>query len=106
MKKYAVIIGLVFTSLVFASCALKGGTIEVINESTYNASIAIHQGIMPVTETKTAGPGKKIMFSIEEDGTYNVEAIFLSGSSTKGHHKQEGITLLGGTIKTVRVKPD
>ena len=106
MKKYAVIIGLVFTSLVFASCGLKGGTIEVINDSAYNASIAVYQGITPVTETKTAAPGKKATFSIEENGTYNVVANFLSGSGFKDTKRIDGIVLSGGMTKTVPVKPD
>ena len=69
MKKYA-IIGLVLTALVFASCKLeKGGTIEVINDhSTYDASIAVYQGLLKLTEDKTATPGGNVTFYIEEDG--------------------------------------
>ena len=102
MKKYAVILGLVFTSLVFATCALKGGTIEVINDSSFNASIAVYQGLIQVTDFETVAPGKKTTFIIEQNGTYTVNAIF--SSSPKGHGSGEA-TLLGGNTVTVKVKP-
>jgi len=101
MKKHAVIIGLVFTSLVFASCTLKGGTIEVINEGSYSASIAVYQGIVPVTGSKTASSGSKVIFIIEEDGTYTVNAIY---SNPAGHGSAKAV-LLGGNTVTVKVKP-
>ena len=107
MKKYAVT-ALVFAALVFASCKLEtGGTIEVINDSTYIASIDIMQGkdgMVPVAETKKANPGETATFSIDEDGTYTVNAVFLDESGTKGHGKGEAV-LSGGNKVTVRVKP-
>jgi len=103
-------IALVFTALVFASCKLeKGGTIEVINDSTYIASIDIMQGkdgIVPVVEAKRADAnGGTATFSIDEDGTYTVNAIFLDQEfATKGHGKGEAV-LSGGNKVTVHVKP-
>jgi hypothetical protein len=106
MKRCAVIFSLIFTVLAFASCAVKGGTIEVTNGSDFTASIVIHKGAVPVTTAETAAPGKKVTFSIDEDGTYNVEAAFFSGSASIGHKTQGGIVLSGGTTKTVNVKPE
>ena len=102
MKKYAVIFGLVFMALVFASCALKGGTIEVINNSAYTASIAVYKGLVQVTALETAAPGKKVIFSIDEDGSYTINAIF--SSNPIGHGSGEAV-LLGGNKVTVNVKP-
>jgi len=105
MKKYA-IIALVFTTLVFASCKLeKGGTIEVINDhSTYDASIAIYQGLLKLTEDKTATPGGNVTFYIEEDGTYTVNAIFYSGSTLD--RGSGNAVLSGGNKVTVHVIPN
>ena len=110
MKKYAVI-ALVFTALVFASCKLeKGGTIEVINDSTFIASIDIMQGkdgIVPVVEAKRANAnGGTATFSIDEDGTYTVNAVFLDQQlvPNKDHGKGEAV-LSGGNKVTVHVKP-
>jgi len=104
MKKYA-IIGLVLTALVFASCKLeKGGTIEVINDhSTYDASIAVYQGLLKLTEDKTATPGGNVTFYIEEDGTYIVNAVFYSGSTLD--HGSGKAVLSGGNKVTVHVEP-
>ena len=106
MKKCA-FIALVFTTLVFVSCKLeKGGTIEVINDhGTYNASIAIYQGLLKVTEDKTATPGGNVTFYIEEDGTYIVNAVFNSGSTLVGHGSGKAV-LSGGNRETVRVRPN
>ena len=101
MRKYAVI-GLVFAALVFSSCMLKGGIIEVTNGSTYDASIAVYKGLVQVTGFQTATPGKKVTFSIEEDGAYIVNAIF--SSNPKGHGSEEAV-LLGGNKVTVKVTP-
>ena len=102
MKKYA-IIGLVFAALVFASCALKGGTIEVTNGSAdFDASIAVYKGLVLVTDFQTATPGKKVTFSIEEDGAYTVNAIF--SSTPPGHGSGEAV-LLGGNKVKVSVTP-
>jgi hypothetical protein len=108
MRKYAVI-GLVFAALIFASCALKGGTIEVTNgHSTYNASITILKGLLPVDGglEQRAAPNQKVTFSIEEDGTYTVNAVFYSGSNPKDNMKdveQKEAVLLGGNKVSVSV---
>ena len=106
MKKYAVILGLVFTALVFSSCALKGGTIEVTNgHPTDYASITILKGLSPVDVEQRAAPGKKVTFSIEEDGTYTVNANFYKAlPDFTGHGTKEAV-LLGGNTVTVTVRP-
>ena len=76
------------------------------NDSTLTASIVVHKGAVPVTTAETAAPGKKVTFSIDEDGTYNVVAAFFSGTTPKGSDSKDGIVLSGGTTKTVNVKPD
>ena len=112
MKKYAVILGLVFTALVFASCKLeKGGTIEVINDhNTYDASIYIMKGrggteLVDIPATARANGGKAT-FHIDEDGTYTVNAVFLDEQSVpnQGHGTGEAV-LSGGNKVTVHVKP-
>jgi pyrimidine operon attenuation protein/uracil phosphoribosyltransferase len=104
MKKY-VIIGLVFAALVFASCKLeKGGTIEVINDHSTNASIAVYQGLIKLTEDKTATPGGNVTFDIEEDGTYIVNAVFYSGSTLD--HGSGKAVLSGGNKVTVHIEPN
>jgi hypothetical protein len=108
MKKHVKIIGVVFAILVFASCKLeKGGTIEVINDSDYNASITILKGIMPVDggAEKRATAGGKVTFSIGEDGTYNVNANFYETLPPFAGHGTGEAVLSGGNIVTVRVKP-
>ena len=105
MKKHAIIFSLIFTVFVFASCGLKGGTIEVKNDSTYTASIVVNKGSVPVTDLKKADPGKTVTFSIVEDGTYIIDAAFFSGTTPKGHGSGTAV-LSGGTTKTVTVKPD
>jgi len=101
MRKYAVI-GLVFAAFVFASCALKGGTIEVTNGSTYEASIAVYKELAQVTASETVAPGNKVSFSIEEDGAYTVNAIF--SSNPIGHGKAEAV-ISGGNKVSVSVTP-
>jgi len=89
---------------VFASCNLntKGGTIEVINDGDYDVSVQIMKGITPVTETqKATANGGKATFTIDEDGTYTVNAVTLNPAG----HDSKDVTLSGGTIKTVHVKP-
>jgi len=117
MKRY-VIIGLVIASLAFVSCKLemleKGGTIEVINDSSDKASIYIMKGkggIETVAGPKTAASnGGTVTFTIDEDGTYTVNAIFYSGTTPPpvgeftGHGDKEAV-LSGGNKETVRVKP-
>jgi len=110
MKKYA-ILGLVSAALVFASCALKGGTIEVKNNTSNNALIYIMQGDVPVVaeESLPANGGTKT-FSFDEDGTYTVNAIFYIGSNPppegvfNGHGDKKAV-LLGGNKVSVSVKP-
>jgi len=102
MKKYA-IIGLVFAALAFATCKLeKGGTIEVTNGSTYEASIAVYKELVQVTDFRTAAPGGKVTFTIDEDGTYIVNAIF--SSNPKGHGDKKAV-LSGGNKVSVSVTP-
>ena len=113
MKKY-VIIGLVLAALASVSCKLdtteKGGTIEVINDSSYNAYIEIMKGITPVAEAKTANSKGKVTFIIEEDGTYTVNALFYSGQNLPpggeftGHGDKVAV-LIGGNKETVHVQP-
>jgi len=108
MKKY-VIIGLVFAALAFASCKLgKGGTIEVINDSKdYYASITVLKGLSPVDGglEQRAAPKGKVTFSIEEDGTYTVNANFYQTLPVfTGNGKGEAV-LLGGNKVTVHVQP-
>jgi len=114
MKKYVVILGLVFTVLVFASCKLeKGGTIEVKNgDSDYYASIRIVNADdnYPVAggEEKRAAPGETVTFIIGEDGTYIAEATFSldpTQGSFVGHGRSKKITLSGGNKETVSVEP-
>jgi hypothetical protein len=102
MKKYAVIIGLLFTALVFSACMLKGGTIEVINDSPYNASIAIYQNVVQLSDFETIAPDKRATFLFDENGTYTVNAIFLT--DPKLHGSREAV-LLGGNTVTVKVRP-
>jgi len=108
MKKYAVILGLVFTALVFVSCKLeKGGTIEVINDhSTYNASIAVYQGLVQVTTAETVTPGGKVTFSIEEDGTYTVNANFYQTLPDFTGNGRKEVVLSGGNKVTVHIEPN
>jgi len=116
MKKYAVILGLVFTAFLFASCKLeKGGTIEVINDHTDNASIYIMKGnggTEPVVVPATAGAnGGTATFSIDEDGDYTVNAIFYSGPTPPpigqftGHGDKKA-HLSGGNKEIVHVMPN
>jgi len=89
-------------AFVFASCGLKGGTIEVINDSKTDASVQIMKGITPVTGIQKADAnGGKTTFTIGEDGTYTVNAVTINPAG----HDSKDVTLSGGTIKTVRVKP-
>jgi len=107
MRKYAVI-GLVFAALVFASCALKGGTIEVTNgHPTDYASITILKGLLPVDGglEKRAAPNEKVTFSIEEDGTFIVNANFYKTLPGFTGHGTEKAVLLGGNKVTVKITP-
>ncbi|MDR2576390.1 MAG: hypothetical protein LBC52_08120 [Treponema sp.] len=104
MKKRLIFFSLVFAVLAFASCKLeKGGTIEVTNGSNFEASIAVYKELVQVTAQEKAAPGKKITFSIDEDGTYNVDAIFINGNVLS--HGREKAVLSGGNKESITVKP-
>ena len=78
------------------------------DHSSYNASITILKGISPVDGglEKKAAPNEKVKFSIEEDGTYTVNAVFYSGTNPKVNMKdveQKEAVLLGGNKVSVSV---
>jgi len=103
MKKRLIFFSLVSAVLAFTSCAVKGGTIEVTNGSDFEASIAVYKELVQVTAQEKAAPGKKVTFSIDEDGTYNVDAIFINGNVLS--HGREKAVLSGGNKESITVKP-
>jgi len=108
MKKRLILFSLVSAVFVFASCAVKGGTIEVTNgHNTYTASITIMKGLSPVDGglEQRAAPNEKVTFSIEEDGNYTVNANFYETLPVFTGHGTEEAVLLGGNKVSVKVTP-
>jgi hypothetical protein len=110
MKKRLILFSLVSAVLAFASCKLeKGGTIEVTNgHNTYTASITIMKGLSPVDGglEKRAAPNEKVTFSIEEDGTYTVNANFYETLPVFTGHGAKEVVLSGGNrVISVEVTP-
>jgi hypothetical protein len=101
MKKYA-IIGLVFAVFAFASCKLeKGGSVEVINNGVSNAIITVLKGYAVVGAEQDAGFGETVTYSIDEDGNYIVNAVYVELLPDTPVRKY--ITVSGGNTVTVTV---
>ena len=102
MKKY-VIIGLVLAALALGSCGgQKGGTIVIKNEyklagSAALATVTITSVIPPVFKVETIPAGETKEITLEEDGTYKLEAVPATVSPSS-------VTLKGNNTVTVTVK--
>jgi hypothetical protein len=105
MKKHLIFLSLVLAAFTFASCAVKGGTIEVKNGSNLEAYIAVYKGIVQVTASEKAAPGNKVTFSIDEDGTYIINALFHNDGTDDLYHGSGEAVLIGGNKVSVTVKP-
>jgi hypothetical protein len=106
MKRCVIIFSLIFTVLAFASCGVKGGTIEVINKGPDSASITVLKGLLPVDGgmEQRVTPNGKATFSIDEDGVYTVNANFYQTLPAFTGNAREEVVLSGGNKVTVNVK--
>jgi hypothetical protein len=101
MKKLIIVVAVLAAAMVFASCAEKGGTIEVTNEykilgTATPVVVSILKGL-DVLESETIPAGGTKSFTLDEDGIYIIAA--LPGTPNPGT-----ASLLAGNTVTVTIK--